>query len=296
MNIILTKTVKATAVLLCFVAVMIVLAVPTHAFSETYGGMNFEKERSYSVMEGPVSVVLVVNGVEEKYSYFPVQCSEFLEYAGVNLAEVDSVNVPEDMVLYNNVMIDVATVEYEEVVVEEKIPYGYNTVEVDTIPKGTKKVVKEGTNGVMKVTYLQKKIDGVPVSKEVIAQEIVSLPIKGTEELGVGGTVKASDGTVYKYSYKRLMEATAYTYVPGKTTWKTATGAELKKGIVAVDPKEIPMHTEMYIASDTFEYGYGIAEDTGGAIKGNIIDLAFMTVEECYNFGRRNIWVYFIER
>jgi len=51
----------------------------------------------------------------------------------------------------------------------------------------------------------------------------------------------------------------------------------------------------MYIASDTFEYGYGVAEDTGGAIKGNIIDLAFLTVDECYNFGRRNIWVYFLE-
>ena len=126
--------------------------------------------------------------------------------------------------------------------------------------------------------------------------EIVIEPINGKAEFGVGGTVTASDGTVYRYTHKRLMEATAYTYVPGKTTWTTATGERLRKGIVAVDPREIPMHTEMYIASNTVEYGYGIAEDTGGLIKGNIIDLAYMTYDECIQFGRRNMWVYFIEK
>ena len=83
--------------------------------------------------------------------------------------------------------------------------------------------------------------------------------------------------------------------MPGLTTMTTATGATLAKGIVAVDPKVIPLHTKMYIASDTVEYGVGVAEDTGGAIKGDIVDLAYMSYDECIQFGRRNMWVYILE-
>ena len=52
------------------------------------------------------------------------------------------------------------------------------------------------------------------------------------------------------------------------------------------------------LGTKLFIPGVGVrtAADTGGAIKGNIVDLAFMTVDECYNFGRRNMWVYFIEK
>ncbi len=296
MNQMLTKMFRMTAYIFLLVVLAYVLAAPAFAFSETYAKAEPETYDAFTAMNGPVNVVLVTNGVEENYTYFPVECSEFLLYTGVAQEEIHSMNVDSNTVLYDKMLIDVATVEYEQVTVLEEIPCGYNFTEVDTVPKGEYKVTKEGTPGQKYVTYLQKKTDGEVVSTEVISEEIVYFPVKGEAELGVGGTVTASDGTVYNYSYKRLMEATAYTYVPGLTTWTTATGARLKKGIVAVDPREIPMHTEMYITCDVFEYGYGVAEDTGGAIKGNIIDLAFMTVDECINFGRRNVWVYFIEK
>ena len=96
-------------------------------------------------------------------------------------------------------------------------------------------------------------------------------------------------------AYYKQMEATAYTYVPGLTTMTTATGRRLQKGIVAVDPKLIPLHTKLYITSDTVDYGYGEAEDTGGVIKGNIVDLAFMSYDECIQFGRRQMIVYILE-
>ena len=65
-------------------------------------------------------------------------------------------------------------------------------------------------------------------------------------------------------------------------------------GTVAVDPKVIPLGTALYIVTDDGEYiyGYCIAEDTGGAVKGNIVDLFFNTLAECYAFGRRNCTVY----
>lgn len=65
----------------------------------------------------------------------------------------------------------------------------------------------------------------------------------------------------------------------------TSTGAKAQRGVVAVDPKVIPYGTQMYIPG----YGYGVALDTGSAIKGNRIDLFFDTVEEANNWGRK--WV-----
>jgi 3D (Asp-Asp-Asp) domain-containing protein len=67
----------------------------------------------------------------------------------------------------------------------------------------------------------------------------------------------------------------------------TATGKEIKKGMVAVDPKIIPLGTQVEIK----DIGLFIAEDTGGKIKGNRIDIYFETKEEAKNFGRQVIWV-----
>ncbi len=67
----------------------------------------------------------------------------------------------------------------------------------------------------------------------------------------------------------------------------TATGKEIKTGMIAVDTKIIPLGTEVEIK----DLGIFTAEDTGGKIKGNRIDIYFETKEEAKNFGRRIIWV-----
>ncbi len=67
----------------------------------------------------------------------------------------------------------------------------------------------------------------------------------------------------------------------------TATGKEIKKGMVAVDSKIIPLGTRIEIK----DMGVFVAEDTGGKIKGNRIDLYFETKEEAKEFGRQAIWV-----
>ena len=295
----LTTARKTIVVFLMLLAVAAVLAVPTYAFSEIYGNQTAEEAETETFLtdlgEGPVDVTLVMNGNAYDYTYFPVECTDFLAYAGVTLTEIDSLNVASDTILYDNMMIDVSTVAYNEYTVEEPMSCGYDLVEVDTIPKGEMKILTEGVAGLKKVTYIEKCVDGVTVEREVIGEEVVIPCVNGTAEYGVGGTVTASDGTTYAYSYKKYMEATAYTYVPGLTTMTTATGATLAKGIVAVDPKVIPLHTKMYITSDSVEYGVGVAEDTGGAIKGDIVDLAFMSYDECIQFGRRTMWVYILE-
>lgn len=64
-------------------------------------------------------------------------------------------------------------------------------------------------------------------------------------------------------------------------------GLPLGYGIIAVDPKVIPMGTRLYVEG----YGEGIAADQGGAIKGNRIDLCFATHQQALNFGIKTVKV-----
>lgn len=87
------------------------------------------------------------------------------------------------------------------------------------------------------------------------------------------------------------MQASGYSaYDPGNSYY-TATGSFLRRGIVAVDPNMIPLGTRLFIPG----YGYAVADDTGGAIVGTRIDLAFDTHEEALWFGRRNVVVYIVD-
>ena len=83
------------------------------------------------------------------------------------------------------------------------------------------------------------------------------------------------------------MQATAYSTAQPSLSRYTANGTDLLKNprVIAVDPNVIPLGTRVSIAG----YGTYIAADTGGAIKGNRIDIHFQTVEQCYSFGRRNV-------
>ncbi len=241
-----------------------------------------------------INVVLNDKGEERKFLVEPNTCGEFLKEAGVVLMSVDSVNVDADTVLWDNIRVNIERTEYETETRIEDIPYGTKEIGIDTIPKGSRELVSKGVAGKISRTYLVKYVNGKKTDEALYVETPVSAPVDEVVNVGVGGTVTAKDGTVYSYNYRRQMEATAYTYVPGKTTMTTATGETLRKGIVAVDPREIPMHTKMFITGSV-EYGLGVAEDTGGVIKGNIIDLAYMSYDECIQFGRRQMQVYFLD-
>ena len=76
----------------------------------------------------------------------------------------------------------------------------------------------------------------------------------------------------------------------------TATGTTVHWGTVAVDPRYIPYGTRMFIAASNGSYVYGIAEaeDCGGDIKGDRMDLYMPTYEQCMEFGRRVCTIYFL--
>ena len=96
-----------------------------------------------------------------------------------------------------------------------------------------------------------------------------------TIEIDGGGALAGSQLTV---------EATGYAL-----TGTTAVGLQTQHGIIAVDPRVIPLGTKMSVPG----YGDGVAADTGSAVKGAIIDLWFPTVQEALNWGRRTVTITF---
>ncbi|MGO3609367.1 MAG: 3D domain-containing protein [Enterococcus gilvus] len=85
------------------------------------------------------------------------------------------------------------------------------------------------------------------------------------------------------------MESTGYSCAESVNTFFTAMGIDLRQNpqVVAVDPSVIPLGSMVEVSG----YGIAIAGDTGGAIKGNIIDCHFPTVEQCIQWGRRSVTV-----
>ena len=68
---------------------------------------------------------------------------------------------------------------------------------------------------------------------------------------------------------------------------RTATGLPTGPGIVAVDPSVIPLGTHMTIPG----YGEGVAADTGGAVRGAVIDLWFSSLAQALAWGRRTVTI-----
>ena len=118
-------------------------------------------------------------------------------------------------------------------------------------------------------------------------------PAVSTEEIS-GNTITTSTGTSYTYTDVLTVTATAYS-CEGYTGY-TYSGTVARVGAIAVDPKVIPIGTKMYVVSDDgqYVYGYCVAEDTGGSIIGNRIDLYFDTFAECWDFGVRTCTVYIL--
>lgn len=157
--------------------------------------------------------------------------------------------------------------------------------EIEIIPKnlvyeddpetevGEKKVLQEGEDGkkvkIIKITYHK---NGEEYDREIVSVETTSAKdkkiLRGTKI--IWRNLPTPDGEI-KYWRKLRVYATHYdSKCPGCNEW-TATGMRAGKGVIAVDPKVIPLRSKVYIPG----YGIAVAGDTGGAIKGNIVDLGF---------------------
>lgn len=212
----------------------------------------------------------------------------FIETSANYTAEAQS-----KITYYNTNDVD-ANAERSEVKVSSKeIPYTTIIEKTDSLTKGTEKVAQEGVNGVSKVTEVTKYVNGeiadVSVSEEVVSEPVDEIVLVGTKEVP---TVPGTD--TVEYTKVLTMNATAYcpcsiccgSYANGYT----ANGTKAGYGVAAVDTRVIPLGTRLYVEG----YGYAVAADTGGAIKGNRIDLCYGSHQAALNsgFGHKNIKVY----
>ena len=182
-------------------------------------------------------------------------------------------------------------------------------------------IERAGENGEREDTYINVYIDGEyekhflinsETKKKAVNEVIFTGTKKRVVKLDSVGTVGYSGlravselpskvrieldeyGKPTKYKQKIVGSATAY-YGGGITS----TGQRAMPGRVAVDPREIPYGSKLYIVScdGTCVYGYCEASDTGGFIYNSptVVDLYFNTYDECVRFGRRNVEIYVLE-
>lgn len=126
-----------------------------------------------------------------------------------------------------------------------------------------------------------KKVESTELTKKV-EQTILSAPISSS--IPTDKLVKKT-ALVSKRSAVRSFRATAYCL-----KGKTATGGSVRRGIVAADRRMLPLGTKIYIEAGAYSGVYTVA-DTGGAIKGNILDIWVPNCSEANRFGRKSIGV-----
>jgi len=172
---------------------------------------------------------------------------------------------------------------------------GYETKREDdpSLAKGLTRVAVKGKPGIKETIIEHVMAGGREIAKVVRGENALAAPVGELVKVGtrvpraaVAG-IPAPSLNVSRGGRSLTMVATAYAAYTGGAGNRTATGTGVYKGIVAVDPRVIPLGTRLYIDG----YGEAVAADTGGAIKGNRIDLGFASAGECYQWGRRTVSV-----
>ena len=235
-----------------------------------------------------------------------VTVSDAIAQAGVTVGKLDRVSAELDAPVTDGMLVQVDRVAYEEYTVTETISYK-TTYRYSCVLKPDKtKVDRAGRNGEKVITYRKSIVNGEVVSTEKVDEEITKKAVNkvvlrgssyGTpiSELPSGVEIELdAKNQPLNYSRKIYGSCTAY---HGDTA--TSTGRKPGVGVVAVDPREIPYGSVLWIVSKdgSFVYGYAIAGDTGGFIHNSetVVDLYMDSVVEMNTFGRRNLNVYVIE-
>lgn len=152
--------------------------------------------------------------------------------------------------------------------------------------------ISDGKPGSVVRTY-KITIDGNKRQKELVKEERIE-PVPTRYLMGRNRYV--SDRGLYRRGRVLVMEASAYPPNPRRpyssTPSRTASGHAAGFGLAAVDPRVIPLGTPLYVEG----YGFALAADTGGAIKGNRIDLCMSSHAACVAFGRRQVKVHILRR
>lgn len=224
-------------------------------------------------------ITITVDGKSITHKTTAGTVGKLLDSWGVKLENEDSIRPGKDAGIEDGMEIDIKLFETETKTVKEAIDYKTETRYTSDILEGEKRVAQKGVKGEDEVTYEVSYLGDEEQSRKEIGRKTVKKPVT---EIIEKGTAVSYNGE--KYSKKLTVVATGYTH----TGNRTATGTHPKRGTMAVDRRVIPMGSYGYVPG----YGKVHAEDTGGAIKGNRIDLFFNTRGQARSWGRRTVDIY----
>jgi len=233
---------------------------------------------------------LTLNGKSRTVTSDAVVLSGLLAQAGVTLQPGDEIHPALSCRTFDGMSININRLHTRMVAV--KIPVPFKTIYKKTtrILPGRQTLAQHGVNGIkeehLKITMLGPR----EVSRSVVKTGWDRKPenrliLVGTDAFlasrSLGGVRRCVD-----------MLATEYdVYLGGSGNGITATGVRAHRGIVAVDPRVIPLGTHLYVPG----YGYCVAADTGGAIKGRRIDLCVPSPHEADRYGAHRLRVYILK-
>lgn len=209
-----------------------------------------------------------------------------------------------------------------EKIMKESVSIAYET-ETKDLSTGsgekTEKVVQNGVDGEKEVYYKVKFVDGNESEKTQIAEKLIKEPVNCVKEIRNKQVPVVSSRSASSVEAEAAQSAGASSgsslaaRVEGRTplvatfntsaycaqecggNTATASGARARANYtIATDPRYYPMGTIIYIPyfANCPNGGWFISQDTGGAIKGNKIDVFMSTYSECTTFGRRNLECY----
>lgn len=208
-----------------------------------------------------------------------------LKSQGIEFKEdIDEITPSVDTTISKDLKIKLVKVDVKNEVVKETI--NFDTVEEtdSELDVSIEEVRQDGVPGEQEITYEVVFKDGAEVSRKKKGVKVLSNPINKVIAKGTRQTLASRDGQILDYKKLIYCESTAY-YGDGITATGTVP-VRNPGGIstIAVDPRVIPLGSLVYVEG----YGKAIAADTGGAIKGNIVDVFVNSHEEAYNdWGRK---------
>ncbi len=217
-----------------------------------------------------------------------------LKAADIPLGPNDRVYPSRFAPVFHGMGVKVVRVAVREAVREADVPYEVKVVDDPTLRRGLVRIDgQRWQNGRLRqLLRVYERDDGV-VENVVLSQTTLREMVPKVIRVGTGGTLPSREPRIPA----RELTVVATGYYPGPedcgphATGFTAIGVPAGRGIVAVDPNVIPLGTRMFVPG----YGWAVAADVGGAIKGLRIDLCFDTKEESRAFGTKKLTVKLFE-
>jgi resuscitation-promoting factor RpfB len=209
---------------------------------------------------------------------------------GILVTDNDRVTPPLDQPVAEQQQIRLVRISHVTLVERKPIPYVSVLVSDDNLEIDTQRLAQAGVNGEHRKRFKVITEDGLEVSRTLVDEWVAAEPVTRMVAFGrkiVPRTLETPDGPV-TYWRKIRMYSTSYSPArsgtPKSAPWygRTRIGLKLRKGIVAVDPKVIPLQSWVYVPG----YGKAIAGDTGGGIKSKWIDMGF----EDFNYESWHGW------